>query len=62
MWYFIVQDQDLKSISNDKSDGEDGEVEVLRMVVKCFSKYDCINFDGNETEDNIHDGSWGCNG
>ena len=45
-----------KSISNDRADGEDGEVEVLRMVAECFSKYDCINFDGNKTEDNIHDG------
>ena len=42
-----------KSISND---GEDGEVEVLHMVVKCFSKYDCLNFGGHESEANIHDG------
>ena len=26
------------------------------MVAKCFSKYDCTNFDGNKTEDNIYDG------
>jgi hypothetical protein len=44
------------SISSDREEGEDGEVEVLRMVGECFSKYDCINFDGNETQDNIHVG------
>ena len=42
-----------KPISND---GEDGEVEVLRMVAECFSKYDCLNFDGHKTEATIHDG------
>jgi hypothetical protein len=36
-----------KPISND---GEDRKVEVLRMVAECFSKYDCLNFDGHEIE------------
>ena len=26
------------------------------MVAKCFSKYDCLNFDGHKTEATIHDG------
>ena len=42
-----------KPISNG---GEDGDVEVLRMVAECFSKYDCFNFNGHKTEATIHDG------
>ena len=42
-----------KPISND---GEHREVEVLRMVEECFSKYDCLNFDENKIEPTIHYG------
>ena len=36
--------------------GKDGDIEDLRMVVECFSKYDSLNFGEHKTETNIHDG------
>ena len=48
-----VSQTQCKPISND---GDDGEVKVLYMVVECFSKYNCLNFNGHETETTIHDG------
>src|ERR1700738_4007381 len=41
------------------NDGQDGEVEVLRMVTESFDKYDSLNSDGHEPQATIHEGLGG---